>query len=59
MTEVLGLILFVISFGLIIFIDAIFYGFAKYPERTKWFYKLPLGGIIAFFRFKKNIKEVK
>lgn len=29
-------------------LDVYCYIKAKYPERTKWFYKLPGGGIIAF-----------
>jgi len=37
----------------IIIIDSHFYGKTKYPERTKWYYKLPLGGFVAYLKFGK------
>jgi len=41
----------------LIALDTIAYSYAKYPERTKWYYTfLPFGGTIALIKFGRGNK---
>ena len=45
----------------IVFIDIYYYTKAPYPQRAYFWYKMPLGGIVAYLKFKnrrsKKLKE--
>jgi len=52
--EDLYFVLWLSTFGILCVIDVLLYRDAPYPERTKWYYKLPGGGIVAYFKLKNK-----
>ena len=53
--EIILSIVMIVEFFLFLLVDKLYYGKAKYPERCKWYYNIPCGGIWAYLKLGGNL----